>query len=249
MSPTDPEARRLEVLSPEQHALLGRVRQEWLEVGLATGPADRPAAERGVRLAYQAAGLRPPRRVVWLGSPLAGMIAAAMLVVSDLTGHAPDGHWRAVRAQLQKQLQGSLWVQPSLGLAPASQGVAAGRFGTPAGRPVREQVAERVRLAVVGEVSARLGSPAWESLWRVVQSVVLEQVSELAIRLGELLRRVVDPVVAPLVADADEVAAWELPDPPWAVGGAQDPDCSPGARSGSRSSSCLAPSTPGGWTG
>jgi hypothetical protein len=82
MLPTEPRARRLEVLSPEQHALLGLVCEEWLGVGLATGPADRPAAEQGVRLAYQAAGLRPPERVVWLGSPVAGTIAAATLWVS-----------------------------------------------------------------------------------------------------------------------------------------------------------------------
>jgi hypothetical protein len=74
-----------------------------------------------------------------------------------------------VRTQLQEQLRAWLWVQPSLGLPPVSQGGAADRFGTPAGRPVWEQVAERVRLAVVDEVSARLGSPAWQTLRRVVE--------------------------------------------------------------------------------
>jgi hypothetical protein len=224
MSPTEPGARQLQVLSPEQHALLGLVCEEWLGVGLATGPADRAAAEQGVRLAYQATGLSPPGRVVWLGSPLAGTIAAAMLWVSDLTDHAPDGSWRA----LHDQLRASLWVQPTLGLPQGSEGVAAEWFGTPAGRQVQAQVAERVRLAVMDEVSTRLGSPAWETLSQVVENAVSEQLRELALPLHELIGQVLDPVVTPLLADEEEVAAWEfdgeLPDPLQAVGGQHDVD-------------------------
>jgi hypothetical protein len=223
MSPTEPGPVRLQVLSPEQHALLGLVCEEWLGVGLATGPADWAAAEQGVRLAYQATGLSPPRRMVWLGSPLAGTIAAAMLWVADLSDHAPDGSWRALR----DQLRASLWVQPSLG-PPASEGVAAEWFGTPAGRQVQQRVAERVRLAVMDQVSARLGSPAWETLSRVVESAVAEQLRELALPLHELIRRVVDPVVTPLLANGDEVAAWEfdweLPDPLQGLWGQHDVD-------------------------
>jgi hypothetical protein len=37
---------------------------------LSCEPADRPAAEEGVRLAYRAAGLAPPQRIIWCGGPL-----------------------------------------------------------------------------------------------------------------------------------------------------------------------------------
>lgn len=174
-----------------------------------------------MRLAYQAAGLSPPSQMVWLGSPLAGTIAAVMLWVADLSDHAPDGSWRA----MHDQLRASPWVQPSLAPPPASQGLAVDRSGTPAGRQVQQQVAERVRLAVMDQVSARLGSPAWETLWQVVDSVVSEQLRELELPLHELICRVVDPVVAPLLADDEEVAAWELgelPDPLQGVGGQHD---------------------------
>src|SRR6266536_2585463 len=120
MSPTDLRP-LLETLRPDQEALLPAVRDEWLRIGLATGPADRPAAERGVRQAYQAAGLPRPSRMVWLGSPLAGAIAASMLSISDLTDHVPSRYWLAVRKRLRDQLRASVWTQPSLGFSRASE--------------------------------------------------------------------------------------------------------------------------------
>jgi hypothetical protein len=60
----------------ERQALLPPVRDEWIGHGLAAGPADRAAAEAGVRDVYLGAGRRPPEHVVWLGSPMAGSIGA-----------------------------------------------------------------------------------------------------------------------------------------------------------------------------
>ncbi|MGW8363907.1 DUF6745 domain-containing protein [Streptomyces wedmorensis] len=56
-------------------------RDRWRAVAAATGPADRTAAEAGVRLAYRTAGLAEPRRVLWAGSPL-----AAVVLLRGLTG-------------------------------------------------------------------------------------------------------------------------------------------------------------------
>ena len=58
-------------LTPEQTAALGRYRARWAAIRRSTEPADRGAAEEGARLAYHAAGLEPPARFVWCGSPLA----------------------------------------------------------------------------------------------------------------------------------------------------------------------------------
>ncbi|MCQ0020986.1 DUF6745 domain-containing protein [Actinomadura madurae] len=52
------------------------MRDEWIGHGLAAGPADRAAAEAGVRDVYLGAGRRPPEHVIWLGSPMAGSIGA-----------------------------------------------------------------------------------------------------------------------------------------------------------------------------
>src|SRR4051812_17467484 len=50
----------------------------WLAIGLTAVPADRAAAEAGVRRAYELAGLAAPE-IVWHGSPLAGALAAHAL--------------------------------------------------------------------------------------------------------------------------------------------------------------------------
>ncbi len=44
--------------------------RRWLPPADSTTRADRQAAEEGVRLAYQAAGMRPPGRIVWCNGPL-----------------------------------------------------------------------------------------------------------------------------------------------------------------------------------
>lgn len=43
----------------------------WAETPLSCRPANRTMAEQGIRLAYAAAGLPPPERIVWCGGPLA----------------------------------------------------------------------------------------------------------------------------------------------------------------------------------
>ncbi|MFJ9646201.1 DUF6745 domain-containing protein [Streptomyces sp. NPDC101206] len=55
----------------------------WRAAAVATGAADRAAAEAGVRLAYRAAGLAEPERIVWADSP-----RAAVRLLGD-----PDGAW------------------------------------------------------------------------------------------------------------------------------------------------------------
>lgn len=42
----------------------------WARLRMSCAPADRPAAEEGIRLAYGAAGLAPPDRIVWCGGPM-----------------------------------------------------------------------------------------------------------------------------------------------------------------------------------
>lgn len=50
------------------------IRDEWLAIGLSTEPADRPAAEEGIRMTYKAVDLTPPKEITWADSPLAGAV-------------------------------------------------------------------------------------------------------------------------------------------------------------------------------
>ena len=92
---------KLTELSAEQEALLPAIRDRWLRVGLSTEPADRVTAEAGVRLAYERAGLVPPRLVVWLGSPLAGVYGQALLRRDQVR----DQVWAQVRGQVRDQVR------------------------------------------------------------------------------------------------------------------------------------------------
>ncbi|MFI5937681.1 DUF6745 domain-containing protein [Actinoplanes sp. NPDC051494] len=71
-------------LTAAQETAAAAIEDQWLATALRTGPANRPAAEEALAQTYRAAGLPPPDRVYWLGSPHAGAIAAALL-----TGTAP----------------------------------------------------------------------------------------------------------------------------------------------------------------
>src|SRR5262245_46207459 len=44
--------------------------QRWTALRTTCAPADRDAADEGIRLAYQAAGLSAPARIIWCGGPI-----------------------------------------------------------------------------------------------------------------------------------------------------------------------------------
>jgi hypothetical protein len=71
------------------------VRPEWLAAGLSTGPADRPAAERGIAGIYARCS-RPRPRFVWVDSPHQALPGLAGLSTLDdlyqwVTGRPPPG--------------------------------------------------------------------------------------------------------------------------------------------------------------
>jgi hypothetical protein len=57
-------------LSEAQQAALAEFGERWSRLRSSTAPCNRPAAEAGVREAYAAAGLDPPREIVWASGPV-----------------------------------------------------------------------------------------------------------------------------------------------------------------------------------
>lgn len=57
-------------LSDSQRERLGEYGRRWSELRSSTAPCDRAAAEAGVAKTYAAAGLPPPREIVWGDGPL-----------------------------------------------------------------------------------------------------------------------------------------------------------------------------------
>ncbi|MEU6069674.1 MULTISPECIES: DUF6745 domain-containing protein [Streptomyces] len=93
-------------LTEAQESALREMGEDWAALEAATGPVDRAAAEDGVRTAYRALGLPPPRFIVWLGSPWAGRIGQAMLpgIIASVTGRRAA----RVRAMLRPRMSGQL---------------------------------------------------------------------------------------------------------------------------------------------
>ncbi len=91
---------QIDRLTPEQEALLEVVRDEWLAVGFCTDRAQRPEAEGGVKKAYEAANLEPPKKVLWFESPLAGFLATTCLLlpaeVAKRNFEKPEEVWNAL---------------------------------------------------------------------------------------------------------------------------------------------------------
>jgi len=110
-----------DALSPEQSKALGRYRARWSAIRRSTEPADRGAAEEGLRLAYRAAGLAPPVRFVWCDSPVA--LARHAQRISHADG--PNVRWtlidrlrRQVTARIRKQLSRRLLAEVASAVNP-----------------------------------------------------------------------------------------------------------------------------------
>jgi hypothetical protein len=82
---------------------------DWLECGLTTSPADRAAAEAGVRTAYECAGLPAPETFEWLGSPRAGAIRAAELGQTSVRAQVRTRPWAQARAGVTERLDAAGW--------------------------------------------------------------------------------------------------------------------------------------------
>ncbi|MER7664496.1 DUF6745 domain-containing protein [Streptomyces sp. NPDC096193] len=116
----------------------------WRAVATATGPADRAAAEEGLRLAYRTAGLPEPKRIIWAASPRTG--------VSEV--RALEGAGRSVRDEVRTRpwAEERRRVHDELGPAGWTElwSVTGARLwdGTRA-------LAERIRTGVVDDLVAR----------------------------------------------------------------------------------------------
>ncbi|MGW3243522.1 DUF6745 domain-containing protein [Streptomyces sp. NPDC001070] len=88
----------------------------WREIVAATGPADRAAAEEGVRLAYRLAGLPEPERIVWAGSPREAAALAVRLTAEGAAGRSVRDAvrtrpWAAARERVADRLGPAGWAE------------------------------------------------------------------------------------------------------------------------------------------
>ena len=141
-------------LSPRQVKKLETVSSQWKNVGLSTAKTDRLVAEEAMREAYSAAGLAPPRLVIWLKSPRAGATAARLLK-SDLDWpHNLDNMQRAVwdevwqqsLPQVQNYLGANRWAEVRKQTRQAAEKKILDKYGHYVEKRVKELFAEQIGI-------------------------------------------------------------------------------------------------------
>ena len=109
----------IERISKEQADRMPEFVRKWTDIGLSTGPADRPSADRAIGMMYAGGGLAAPK-IVWCGSPLGNGLARAVIdgsrldrvgaSVRDSVGaSAWDSVGASVRASVRASVGASVW--------------------------------------------------------------------------------------------------------------------------------------------
>lgn len=90
--------KRIDKLTKEQEAQFPEFIKKWTDIGLCTQPAARLKAEHGIRLAYAAANLKAPLKIVWTTSPLAQGLTRC--IVNQMKDKTDKGVRASVRASV-----------------------------------------------------------------------------------------------------------------------------------------------------
>ena len=124
--------------------------KKWLEIGLATGRADRPTAERLVRDVYELSGLEPPQKFIWRDSPYQGTIEAYDQVYDS------DQVYGQVRYQVYNQVYDQVGDQVSDQVS----------------RQVNDQVSDQVYDQVYGQVYNQVKYQVYDQVRNQVRNQV-----------------------------------------------------------------------------
>src|SRR3972149_4206487 len=105
-------------LTKEQKNKFSEYREKWIKIGLCTDPADRPTAEKAIVESYKLAGLDPPKKIVWCGSPLSmGIARDVILENNSVWNSVGNSVWNSVRISVWDSVENSVWnsVRDSVG--------------------------------------------------------------------------------------------------------------------------------------
>ncbi|MFI0815525.1 DUF6745 domain-containing protein [Streptomyces sp. NPDC021098] len=184
---------------------------DWRAVAAATGPADRETAEEGIRRAYADAGLVPPERIVWTGSPLAGT-AAALLLTGQAEGLPGEAAERAA------DTLAAAGVEPVAGAAGASVRDA---VRTRPWARARERAHTALGPSGWAERWALTGAPLWDVTRALTERIRTGVIESLAEGTGTVTRRA-DQETAVRLALLDAVLGQH--DAPWLASVTEGPD-------------------------
>lgn len=153
-------------LTEEQRSRFPEFVEKWTRIGLCTDPADRQQAERGVNLAYQIAGLKPPEKIIWCESPFSQGLTRAIVLGQPET-NVGDYVWASIKD--------SVW--DSVVYSVVTSIVASVRASVRASvmDSVRDSVSDSVWASVRASVSDSVRGSGWASIKDSVMGSVFGQ--------------------------------------------------------------------------
>ncbi len=181
---------KIERLTPEQEAQIPIYRDKWIAIGLSTEPAERDRAESAINMAYEAAGLECPKKIVWCGSPLSQGLTRAIIIDKNLlkTLKAPvwdsveDSVEASVRDSVGASVGASVWASVWASVRDSVEASVWASVGASVWASVRasvrDSVGDSVGYSVRDSVWASVRDSVWDSVWASVGASVRDSVGD-----------------------------------------------------------------------
>ena len=158
-------------------AAIAAFRADWLAIGLATGPAQRPAAEAALKKMYAAVGLEAPRKFVWTGSPFTQGLVRSIVLGPEFVEQIIKSTWKKVLDPTETKILPIIaeTFRNSMRLFDTGAVKADLYDGIKAG--VRETLTETCNQRIVAAARASLNETVWNAVWEGVWESIGEGLS------------------------------------------------------------------------
>lgn len=151
-------------LTPAQLDAIPKHNDTWLDIGLSVEPTDRDKSRDAVAAVYTAAGLTPPKTVIFLGGPLQGCCAAALLA-SD-SGQFRDMVQTSVGAIVWEQIKDEVKAPIGAFLGDKVED----QLVMSAETQLLDRLSHSVLIPIKAQVAAPIGRQIWGQLVNQIRS-------------------------------------------------------------------------------
>ena len=167
---------RITRLTPEQTARIPEWVEKWVAIGLSTEPVDFDRATAAALACYDTAGLRRPRLVVRMGSPLAavvgGVLGAVMFDGKRDLYHVKSEGWIRIRSEVWR----GGWRETARKIENRVSDQIRSLLTTEIWRYGRDEIESQIMSQIVREVDSpaatqivsQVGSEVWGQIWNQV---------------------------------------------------------------------------------
>ena len=145
---------RIDSLTDEEKSKMAEYAEKWIEIGLKTGETDWDTFDKYMPVAYEKAGLKYPKNVVRVSSPLVGALAAS--VAEGILKKRRGAVGGAVHDAVDEAVRGAVDGAVDDAVGDAVRGAVRGAVGGAVDGAVGDAVGGAVRGAVDGAVETAI---------------------------------------------------------------------------------------------